>query len=204
MSKREAEKVAEAEAPSEKKHKQQDEAASEDADAAVASVKLLEGAYRAALSAFKVDKTNKELRRVKSAAKNAWDAAVAATGKGEPLTCKDCSHMFLFQDRELYEKEGWDHTPTRCPSCNVASTDRLKDRSKRDSSGKNMCYDFQRGECTRGDRCKFSHDPNHGGNANKKAPPKPVCFAFRKGECKLGDQCGFPHTVEAATETTVQ
>ena len=53
------------------------------------------------------------------------------------------------------------------------------------------CYAFQRGECTRGDACRFSHDPN--ATAPKASG---VCYAFQKGECTRGDACRFQHTAE--------
>jgi predicted Zn-ribbon and HTH transcriptional regulator len=194
--KREADNEGDA-APLEKKPKQQEaEPAAEPVDVVVdEKIQALEEAYRLALTTFKADKTNKDLRRAKSAAKRAWDeAVVASTAGGEPLTCKDCSHMFLFLERELYDEKGWT-SPSRCPKCNELFSVRSKDRTKRDSTGKNMCYDFQRGECTRGNRCRFSHDPKHAGSASK-IPVKPVCFAFKRGHCKLGDECNFRHEVE--------
>ena len=197
--KREADNEGDA-APMEKKPKQQEAEAEPVVDKPVVvvdeKIQALEEAYRLALAAFKADKTNKDLRRARSAAKKVWDAAVlASTTAGEPLTCKDCSQMFLFLERELYDEKGWTHSPSRCTKCNELFTARLKDRTKRDASGDNMCYDFQRGECTRGNRCRFSHDPKHAGSASK-IPVKPVCFAFKRGHCKLGDECRFRHEVE--------
>mmetsp|Transcript_3125 Transcript_3125/g.4736 ORF Transcript_3125/g.4736 Transcript_3125/m.4736 type:complete len:188 (-) Transcript_3125:48-611(-) len=159
------------------------------------SVRFLEDTYREALQAYKQDKSNKDLRRAKSAAKKAWDEAVLAMSYGaESLTCRDCSQMFLFHDRQFYEEQGWSHTPTRCQNCRNAFVSRKKDRSKLDDNGgKKMCYAFQRGECTRGKLCKFSHDPNHGGKKRQQAAPKAVCFSFRKGECKFGDACKYHH-----------
>lgn len=193
MTKRHADKGAEA-APKKQKLKESE---------ADDKVKVLETAYREALSTYKADKTNKDLRRAKSAAKKAWDEAVAASADGEQLLCRDCSHMFIFapEEREFYVERSWDHTPTRCPSCQEAYTTRLEDRSKRDNNnGKNMCYAFQRGECIRGERCKFSHDLKHGGkNSNiggSKAMPlkKNPCYAFLKGECTWGDGCKYSHS----------
>jgi hypothetical protein len=135
-------------------------------------LQALETAYRQALSAFKSDKTNKDLRRAKSAARKAWDEAVAATQDGEQLTCKDCSQTFMFTtgEREFYTDLCFDKAPTRCQACNTAHKFRLYDRSKRDSNnGKNMCYAFQHGECKHGEKCKFSHNPEFGGTPS--APP---------------------------------
>jgi hypothetical protein len=137
-------------------------------------VKSLEAAYRLALSAFKADKTNKDLRRAKSATRKAWDAGIAATEEGEQLTCKDCSQSFIFRtgEREFYTEQGWIHTPKRCSECKEARKVRLSnDRIKLDNNnGKNMCYDFQRGACTHGDECRFSHNPKHGGTPKEVVP----------------------------------
>lgn len=164
-------------------------------DDAPPDVKILEDTYRKALQAYKKDKSNKDLRRAKSAAKKAWDEAlIAMNSDAEVVTCKDCSQVFFFRDRQFYEDQGWSHTPSRCETCREAFINRKKDRSKLDNnSGKKMCYDFQRGKCTRGDLCKFSHDPNHCGNKKQQALPKKVCFAFREGKCKFGDACKYYH-----------
>jgi hypothetical protein len=137
-------------------------------------VSSLEAAYRLALSAFKADKTNKDLRRAKSAARKAWDVGVAAMEEGEQITCKDCSQSFIFRtgEREFYTEQGWIHTPKRCSECKEARKVRLSnDRIKLDNNnGKNMCYDFQRGACTHGDECRFSHNPKHGGTPKEVVP----------------------------------
>ncbi len=125
-------------------------------------VNALEAKYREALAAFKNDKSNKDLRRAKTAAKRAWDAVVNSTQDGEQLTCRDCSQSFMFtsEEEELYNKNCWAHRPTRCKICSEKRNSRLEDRTNRDRKTKNMCYAFQQGTCEYGDRCKFSHDPN--------------------------------------------
>ena len=142
---------------SEKESKEEEE---EKVDPKIAA---LEAAYRQALLEFKADKTNKDLRRAKTAAKRAWDEAVLASAKDgdEPLTCRDCSQLFLFtvQEQKKYRKHQWDHLPLRCKTCSKQSRERLEDRSSRDSKQKQMCYAFQNGKCPFGDRCKFSHAP---------------------------------------------
>ena len=57
------------------------------------------------------------------------------------------------------------------------------------------CHDFEKGECVRGDRCRFFHDPDaaEARAAGKKRENKGPCFAFKKGECNRGDDCKFSH-----------
>ncbi|RYH15443.1 hypothetical protein EON65_31730 [archaeon] len=63
-----------------------------------------------------------------------------------------------------------------------------------------MCFQFQRGECDRGDACRFSHDtsgasaPPRGGGGDR---PRGVCYSFQRGECTRGDGCRFSHEVSA-------
>ena len=157
-----------------------------------ADINDLEEVYRKALAAFKGDKTNKDLRRAKSAAKKAWDEAVAATQEGEQLVCRDCSQKFMFNDHAFYERNGWFDKPSRCKNCSEKSKSRLADRKNRDSKTKNMCYAFQKGICGYGDQCKFSHDPkgkkkeSDDDAENKKTETKEVSFV---AICKWGSKC---------------
>ena len=131
-------------------------------------LKALEDAYQSALSAFKADKTNKDLRRAKTAARRALDTVIAASQPegSKQLTCLDCSKLFLFTTREQtkFMKMGWTEMPKRCEACKSNRVKRLADqRSKLDNKKRNMCYAFQKGECPHGDKCKFSHNPKHAG-----------------------------------------
>ena len=152
----------------------------------------LEKVYRDAVIEFKKDKTNKDLRRARTAAKRVWDEAVfkkiQTTDKcAIQLNCKDCSQNFLFtkEEQEYYKdpERNWNHKPLRCRSCaelqkgrrrtsnaidneNEQKNERNDDESK--GKGRNMCYEFQRkGECKYGNECKFNHDPNFGGKKRK-------------------------------------
>ena len=133
----------------------------------------LERAYQTALAEYKGNKTNKDLRRAKTAARRELDNALlllAAAGGDdvvEQLTCTNCSKKFIFttKERTKYEQMGWTDKPKRCPHCRVErmNTMTIEQRNKLDTRNKNMCYAFQRGECLRGINCKFSHNPEHGG-----------------------------------------
>ncbi len=135
-------------------------------------IKALEDAYQNALSAFKADKTNKDLRRAKTAARRALDTAIAASQPegSKQLTCLDCSKLFLFTkgDQTKFEKMGWKEMPKRCEACISNRVKRLADqRGKLDGKKRNMCYAFQKGECPHGAKCKFSHNPKHAGGMKK-------------------------------------
>ncbi|KAL7497434.1 hypothetical protein ACHAWT_005617 [Skeletonema menzelii] len=137
------------------------------------NIKALEDAYQNALSAFKADKTNKDLRRAKTAARRALDAAIAASQPegSKQLTCLDCSKLFLFtkEEQAKFRKMKWKEMPKRCESCKSSRVERLADqRSKLDGKKRNMCYAFQKGECPHGAKCKFSHNPNHAGGIKRR------------------------------------
>ena len=179
-----------------------------------ADLKSLQKAYDDALATFKADKSNKDLRRAKTAARRALDEAIANSTDGEQLTCRDCSKKFIFaaKDQKEYEKRGWTDLPTRCHACSDAHNARRTDSERREKldsgGGKRMCYAFQRdGKCPHGDKCKFSHDPRHGGKLTEGSVGyksllrlHKVCYLFqRDGTCKYGDKCSYSHDVEKSS-----
>lgn len=48
-----------------------------------------------------------------------------------------------------------------------------------------LCKFFARGDCQKGDHCKFAHDWN--------APAKNICTFYQKGTCSYGSRCKYDH-----------
>ncbi|XP_003563222.1 zinc finger CCCH domain-containing protein 25 [Brachypodium distachyon] len=91
-------------------------------------------------------------------------------------------------------------------------------QKKREERG--VCYAFQKGECNRGDACRYSHDEQRNANTGwgskedinpkwehdrHRDPPnkgefRGVCYAFQKGECSRGDSCRFSHDEQVAVQ----
>ena len=55
------------------------------------------------------------------------------------------------------------------------------------------CFDFQKGVCSRGDACRFSHSSRRAEETKESV----ACFDFQKGTCSYGDACRFSHSDEA-------
>jgi hypothetical protein len=156
----------------------------------------LDTAYRVALKAYKADKSNKVLRRAKTAAKKAWDEALIAGAEpgSKPIICRNCSQLFIFECGKKFEERGWE-IPVQCRDCSKQiGIHRSKDRRNVDKR-QNMCYEFQKtGRCSRGDRCKFSHAKDHIGKNKKAGLLIEVCKYFTNGDvCPHGDKCRFKH-----------
>ena len=66
------------------------------------------------------------------------------------------------------------------------------------SSLRKPCFAFQRGQCTYGTECRYSHDEavnraSPAGAPRSESGPRGFCHAFQKGFCKYGDTCRFIH-----------
>ena len=82
------------------------------------------------------------------------------------------------------------------------SRSRTPSRSRspsRSQSPKPVCYDFQKGKCTRGDKCKFSHKPRSQSPVRTAPKKKQVCTFWKKGKCTRGDKCRFLHREPSPT-----
>jgi hypothetical protein len=68
---------------------------------------------------------------------------------------------------------------------------RIDDRSPE----KGICFDFQQGNCRRGNSCKFSHGSAAGNGRfiDMKGGGDQVCYDHQKGECYRGSNCRFSH-----------
>eukprot|EP00930_Biecheleria_cincta_P036061 TRINITY_DN24761_c0_g1_i1.p1 TRINITY_DN24761_c0_g1~~TRINITY_DN24761_c0_g1_i1.p1 ORF type:complete len:546 (+),score=88.75 TRINITY_DN24761_c0_g1_i1:50-1687(+) len=53
-------------------------------------------------------------------------------------------------------------------------------------SWRGVCFAFQRGECPRGDGCRYAHEA---GGVRRRRP----CFNFQKGMCNRGVDCMYAH-----------
>ena len=54
-----------------------------------------------------------------------------------------------------------------------------------------ICFDFTKGMCTRGDKCKYSHDIATIVDFNSKE--KGICFDYLRNQCHRGLLCRFSH-----------
>ena len=158
------------------------------------------------------------------AAAAAADLAAVAAGEGRMVHCRDCDCDFLFEQSEedFYRSKGWDADPVRCKACRAAKKARNMEKDGNPtglSGGKGACYAFQRGECTRGDSCRFAHVGGGGGGGSGRGRgrgrgrgssggrgrgrgggrggggdrPRGECFDFKKGNCTRGAACRFSH-----------
>ena len=86
--------------------------------------------------------------------------------------------------------------------------------------GAGLCYDFQKGKCTRGDACKYRHEKSKGeekgkgkGKKGKSRSPSrtrsmspgsrsEICRFFAAGTCRRGKDCAFKHQKPAAAASS--
>lgn len=60
---------------------------------------------------------------------------------------------------------------------------------QRRKRGPGVCYSFQRGECNRGDACRYLHEAQERKRTG-------ICYSYQRGECRRGDGCRFLHVEE--------
>ena len=95
-------------------------------------------------------KTGADIRKETQAREVADKVAdLKLNGEDIGLNCRDCKEEFIYSTHEQirFLERGWENLPTRCRTC------RDKDLKK----NPRPCFDFEAGNCRRGDTCKFSH-----------------------------------------------
>jgi len=68
--------------------------------------------------------------------------------------------------------------------------------SERKRRGPGICYSFQRGECARGDNCRYLHETQERRKTG-------ICYSFQRGECTRGDNCRYLHEIQERKRTGV-
>ncbi len=96
--------------------------------------------------------------------------------------------------KEEKGKGGKPETPTQVGSRGRSQTpnpDESKEGDKPDA-----CYNFQKGTCTRGAECRYSHAKDRGRSQTptpKGGGKKELCKFVPLGTCKFGDKCKNSH-----------
>mmetsp|Transcript_97878 Transcript_97878/g.276885 ORF Transcript_97878/g.276885 Transcript_97878/m.276885 type:complete len:211 (+) Transcript_97878:86-718(+) len=61
---------------------------------------------------------------------------------------------------------------------------------------KELCGDFRRGTCSRGDSCRYAHSGSAGGDSRGGGGGgggREICGDFKRGICNRGDSCRYSH-----------
>jgi uncharacterized protein YeeX (DUF496 family) len=102
------------------------------------------------------------------------------------LYCKICDKKITSESQLVEHRKGKWH--------------QMRANRKRERHVVKTCYDFLRGQCTRGESCVFDHTLTKA-IANGKAFEKKkriICKKFRDdGECKFGDLCLYSHSFQS-------
>jgi len=89
------------------------------------------------------------------------------------LTCKECNSLWTFTvgEQEFYAEKEFENDPVRCKDCRKGQKmKRRQQYQERRAAGgrrpkpeggeakpRGECFAFQKGECERGDDCRFLH-----------------------------------------------
>ena len=74
--------------------------------------------------------------------------------------------------------------------------DALLTTSRQQAPSPSHCRDFQRGRCSRGDKCRFAHASRSSRPLQDTTPTArktQLCFNFQRNACSRGDSCRFAH-----------
>ena len=116
--------------------------------------------------------------------------------KGECKRGSGCKFSHTMEGEE--EKDGGGEDGSTGASQKTATKAAAAKKPKKSKA--EPCFAWQKGECTRGKECKFSHSDapsssGGGGGSVKKVVWKGVCHAFERGDCKRGNACKFSHNL---------
>lgn len=105
----------------------------------------------------------------------ATEGAVESKFVDRVLPCKECNKDWTFTvgEQEFYAEKEFENDPVRCKDCRKAQKmKRRQQYQERRAAGgrrapkadgeapkpRGVCYAFQKGECERGDACRFLHE----------------------------------------------
>ncbi len=129
----------------------------------------------------------------------------------------DCSWIFLLKSRashgrlssRLYLAQvaaGLGHAEAGSGPLGLSSAqmDQLTTPGHLDSLDpkQQICFDFTKGLCTRGEACKYSHDIALIVKVNSQE--RGICFDFLRGQCSRGLLCRFSHDLSNITSQSSQ
>ena len=91
---------------------------------------------------------------------------------------------------------GFAQPPSSCKGPPPSPAVPARSGAKGTGKGKQPCYGYREGNCTRGDACPYAHDkvlsPDEIKAVREKRSKTP-CRGFMSGKCKFGDSCQYSH-----------
>lgn len=104
-------------------------------------------------------------------------------------TCSCCAGLFLSHSLDQ-------SSTVTSRASSISDTAGLQDAAAEDVVQRRqevtqICFDFTKGLCSRGDKCKYSHDIATIVHFNSKE--KGICFDYLRNQCHRGLLCRFSH-----------